>query len=254
MTRSVAVAGATTGPNAVNKATWRHESDPFGTSLGTSASNENPQNITGTQTQIKAGSMRLDNAFPGQLRDRESGKSYNYFRDYDSAIGRYSKSDPVGLKAGLNTFGYAAQNPARNSDPLGLLTWKGSVNSYGLGPYSRDDYTLESECKCGHKAKVRVQAQAFAVGKGGTYATSNAEFEDSLSCPEPYVFDGPYFKVGAGISGGMGTTFSFVLMGGARSPGAWGAQAGLDLSAGVSVGKATVQEPIEWTQCDCGKK
>ena len=120
-TRSVAVANATTGPNAVNKAVWRHESDPFGTSLGASAPNENPQNITGTQTQIKAGSMRLDNAFPGQLRDRESGKSYNYFRSYDSAVDRYTTSDPIGLTAGMNTFAYVGANPISFVDADGLV-------------------------------------------------------------------------------------------------------------------------------------
>ena len=120
ITRSQAVGTATTGPNAINKATWRHESDPFGTSIATSAPNENPQNITGTQTQIKAGSMRLDNGFPGQLRDRESGKSYNYFRDYDPAIGRYSTSDPIGFGGGLNTFGYAGATPTMAVDAFGL--------------------------------------------------------------------------------------------------------------------------------------
>ena len=124
-TRSVAVAGATTGPNAINKATWRHENDPFGTSLGTSAPNENPQNITGTQTQIKAGSMRLDNGFPGPLRDRESGKSYNYFRDYDPSIGRYTTSDPIGLRGGIATYGYGNQSPLRYVDPRGLDPWYG---------------------------------------------------------------------------------------------------------------------------------
>ena len=119
-TRSVAVANATTGPNAVNKAVWRHESDPFGTSLGASAPNENPQNITGTQTQIKPGSMRLDNAFAGQLRDRESGKSQNYFRDYDSGLGRYTTSDPIGLRGGLSTFGYVNGEPTAGYDPKGL--------------------------------------------------------------------------------------------------------------------------------------
>ena len=126
-TRSVAVAGATTGPNAVNKAVWRWESDPFGTSGATgaggsaaSAPNENPQQVTGTQTQIQAASFKLNNRFPGQLFDAESSKSYNYFRDYDSSIGRYVESDPIGLRGGPNTFGYVGQNPTSRRDEFGL--------------------------------------------------------------------------------------------------------------------------------------
>ena len=45
---------------------------------------------------------------------------YNYFRDYDSSIGRYSTSDPIGLKGGLNTFGYVENNSIIGFDPRGL--------------------------------------------------------------------------------------------------------------------------------------
>lgn len=34
---------------------------------------------------------------PGQYFDAETGLVYNYFRDYDSATGRYVESDPLGL-------------------------------------------------------------------------------------------------------------------------------------------------------------
>lgn len=34
--------------------------------------------------------------------DAETGLHYNYFRSYKPAIGRYSQSDPIGLKEGLN--------------------------------------------------------------------------------------------------------------------------------------------------------
>jgi RHS repeat-associated protein len=45
---------------------------------------------------------------------------YNYFRSYDSRTGRYTQSDPIGLGGGWNKFGYAYQNPLRNTDPRGL--------------------------------------------------------------------------------------------------------------------------------------
>ncbi len=50
---------------------------------------------------------------------------YNYFRYYDPETGRYITSDPIGLAGGLNTYGYAYQNPIGNIDPDGRLVWFG---------------------------------------------------------------------------------------------------------------------------------
>jgi RHS repeat-associated protein len=58
--------------------------------------------------------------FPGQYADRETNLHYNYFRDYDPSLGIYKQSDPIGLRAGLNTYSYVGSDPLLGQDPLGL--------------------------------------------------------------------------------------------------------------------------------------
>lgn len=124
---------------------WQWQSDAF----GNGAPNQDPQG-TGQQTMLNL-------RFPGQYFDGESGLHYNYFRDYNPETGRYMESDPIGLKGGLNTFGYARANPVMNIDPLGLLTqcelWalRQVINKYGAGPkVGPSDVTTDPSARRGY--------------------------------------------------------------------------------------------------------
>jgi RHS repeat-associated protein len=87
---------------------WEASADAFGKTVVTNNEFRNP--------------LR----FSGQYTDDESNLRYNYFRYYDSTLGRYITSDPIGLNGGLNTYGYVGGNPLYWVDPFGLSSRRGS--------------------------------------------------------------------------------------------------------------------------------
>jgi RHS repeat-associated protein len=93
-------------------AVWRWDliNDPFGESVP----NANPDG--------DANQFVFDLRMPGQLYDAESALSYNYYRDYEAATGRFPQSDPIGLAGGVSMYGYVGGAPLGGTDLLGLRT------------------------------------------------------------------------------------------------------------------------------------
>jgi len=67
-----------------------------------------------------SGSVTVNLRYAGQYFDQETGLFQNWHRTYDPESGRYLESDPLGISAGLNTFGYVGGNPLRFTDREGL--------------------------------------------------------------------------------------------------------------------------------------
>lgn len=55
----------------------------------------------------------------GQYFDKETNLHYNYFRDYDPAIGGFIQPEPLGLAGDINLYRYARSNPLSVIDPDG---------------------------------------------------------------------------------------------------------------------------------------
>jgi RHS repeat-associated protein len=85
------------------KNVWSWNHDPFGAT-----------------DPIGQGNFTFDLRFPGQVHDNETGLNYNMMRDYRPDAGRYVESGPLGLIAGINTYGYVGQNPLWAVDRFGL--------------------------------------------------------------------------------------------------------------------------------------
>lgn len=56
-------------------------------------------------------------------------QTYNYFRNYDPTLGRYTESDPIGLEGGMDTYLYVDGSPVLFTDEKGQA---------GGGRFTRD--------------------------------------------------------------------------------------------------------------------
>jgi RHS repeat-associated protein len=145
------------------------------------------------------GAITLNLRMPGQNFDAESGLNYNYFRDYDSTVGRYIESDPIGLHGGINTYAYVRGNPLKKIDVKGLETFGPSCSNKqqfaileAIVELRNDITDIErskgSECPTCNLGLAH-QGLDFL---GGAYISCNDNYNDSCAATWPhYVFLNP---------------------------------------------------------------
>ncbi len=136
--------------------------------------------------------------FPGQYEDTETGLYYNYFRDYDSSLGRYIEADPIGLAGGVNLYLYVIGNPIDLADPFGMFGTTDFVYHYyqGFGSIDLGDVGLLNAFKSSPsvtdatstfiqkiKSEATDRAKSLCCGKNGRYQT------DTFSCNDTTITD-----------------------------------------------------------------
>ncbi len=117
--------------------------------------------------------------FPGQYFDAETGLHYNWYRYYNSALGRYFRADPIGLEGGINPYVYADNGPIIKVDIKGLRFGFGfGVRFFIIGLSA--ERLWDTCCKDGKLIRRTIAKNCWSMGVGLSLKLSNKGFSPSL--------------------------------------------------------------------------
>lgn len=126
--------------------------------------------------------------------DGQAGLHQNYHRDYDPATGKYWESDPLGMKAGVNTYTYVMDNPEAYNDPTGLQAasyWECDGHDHYV-PHVVDTNPCTAACTQAHEEQHIADAKA----KFGTELCRNKPPHYRPTAPgnQPPGYDNEYVR------------------------------------------------------------
>ncbi|MEJ2392880.1 MAG: RHS repeat-associated core domain-containing protein [Gammaproteobacteria bacterium] len=166
--------------NARQQVVWRWTGDAFGAERTRSDHRWNPRH----DRSINRIQMNL--RYPGQYFDAETGLFYNWHRYYDPTTGRYGRSDPMGLRGGVDIYGYADARPTNFIDVLGLffifyrdaenLTWVDPMSGFATnswhavsGPYHKGPLPTGWYYMTGEEKPVPSEKDSMTDTCGASY-------------------------------------------------------------------------------------
>ena len=150
---------------------------------------------------------------------------YNLYRWYRAGWGRYSQSDPIGLRGGMNLFGYANGNSLRFVDPLGLVAWScfTSEVSFGeLGAAGLFSAVCKSDCVGGKRTWGAYAIGGFGFGAGWAFPAEieGWDLQDGTATPDATNLEGHFALHGFSVTPTFGFSWSRVEQG--LGFGSWG--------------------------------
>ncbi len=155
---------------------------------------------------VKGGQVLRQGAGHGKMRImvsdpiyRETGLHQNWNREYDSKLGRYIESDPIGLGGGINTYVYANASPIQYSDMNGLESlpdslWNKFFRGMGnlaagvceaIGGISGFNDTLGKDAQAKYAENIKKFQAGYEQGVNNCIGDAEGKLNSSTQCWDP---------------------------------------------------------------------
>ncbi len=106
--------------------------------------------------------------YTGKERDEESGLNYHGARYYAMWLCRWTKSDPIGIKGGLNFYAYVNNNPIILNDPGGTDARVSINHDTHTITYSSTQHVYGTQAEVDQMRPAATRATEFFTNASGT--------------------------------------------------------------------------------------